>query len=38
MKAEVEPGAPSGPAAVPRALAQFFIPITASLQERRPRT
>ena len=34
MKAETE----VAPATVPRALAQFFIPVTASLQERRPRT
>lgn len=30
--------APTVPATIPKALAQFFIPITASLQERRPRT
>ncbi len=34
MNAETE----VAPATVPRALAQFFIPATASLQERRPRT
>ena len=34
MKAETQ----VAPATVPRALAQFFIPVTASLQERRPRT
>ena len=30
--------APTVRSTVPKALAQFFIPITASLQERRPRT
>ena len=38
MKAETKAGASPAPATVPKALAQFFIPITASLQERRPRT
>src|SRR5262245_51962368 len=37
MKAETKAAAAARDA-VPTALAQFFIPITASLQERRPRT
>ena len=38
MKAETKAAAAAARDTVPTALAQFFIPITASLQERRPRT
>jgi glycogen debranching enzyme len=34
MKADT----PAAPNSAPRAMAQFFMPVTASLQERRPRT